>query len=105
MSIYEYDQERHMRQEREQSYEKGLADGHAQGFTEGHARGFTDGQAKGLAEGHAQGFTDGQVQGVAEGKRSIVVNLARSGMPAEEIARIAETDVGLIREWIREQIR
>ncbi|MBM6949411.1 hypothetical protein H6A20_12280 [Mordavella massiliensis] len=80
MSIYEYDQERHMRQEREQSYEKGLA--------------------QGLAEGHAQGFTDGQT----EGKRSIVVNLARSGMPAEEIARIAETDVGLIREWIREQI-
>ena len=85
MSIYEYDQERHMRQEREQSYEKG----HAQG----------------LAEGHAQGFTDGEVQGVAKGKRSMVVNLARSGMPAEEIARIAETDVGLIREWIREQIR
>ena len=64
MSIYEYDQERHMRQEREQSYEKGLA----------------------------------------EGKRSIVVNLARSGMAAEEIARIAETDVELIRAWIREQI-
>ena len=60
--------------------------------------------AKGLAEGHAQGFTDGQVQGVAEGKRSIVVNLARSGMPAEEIARVAETDVELIREWIRGQI-
>ena len=64
MSIYEYDQERHMRQEREQSYEKGLA----------------------------------------EGKRSMAVNLARSGMPAEEIARIAETDADLIREWIREQI-
>ena len=82
MSIYEYDQERHMRQEREQSYEKGLAEGHAQGFTDGHAQGFTDGQT--------------------EGKRSMAVNLARSGMPAEEIARIAETDVGLIREWIRE---
>ncbi|MBM6949494.1 hypothetical protein H6A20_12760, partial [Mordavella massiliensis] len=64
MSIYEYDQERHIRQEREQSYEKGLA----------------------------------------EGKRSMAVNLARSGMPAEEIARIAETDADLIREWIREQI-
>ena len=104
MSIYEYDQERHMRQEREQSYEKGLADGHAQGFTEGHARGFTDGQAKGLAEGHAQGFTDGHVQGVAEGQRSMAVNLARSGMAAEEIARVAETDVELVREWIQEQI-
>ena len=81
MSIYEYDQERHMRQEREQSYEKG------------HAQGFMD--------GHAQGLAEGQVQGVTDGKRSMAVNLARSGMATEEIARIAEADAELVREWIR----
>ena len=81
MSIYEYDQERHMRQEREQSYEKG------------HAQGFMD--------GHAQGLAEGQVQGVTDGKRSMAVNLARFGMATEEIARIAEADAELVREWIR----
>ena len=70
-----------MRQEREQSYEKG------------HAQGFMD--------GHAQGLAEGQVQGVTDGKRSMAVNLARSGMATEEIARIAEADAELVREWIR----
>ena len=40
-------------------------------------------------------------KGLTEGKRSMAVNLARSGMATEEIARIAEADAELVREWIQ----
>ena len=35
MSIFEYDQEKHMRQEREQAWEEGLAEGEARGKAAG----------------------------------------------------------------------
>ena len=47
MSIYEYDQEKHLRQEREAAWE----DGRKNGWENGHKDGWTDGHAEGLAEG------------------------------------------------------
>ena len=47
MSIYEYDQEKHLRQEREAAWE----DGRKNGWENGRKDGWTDGHAEGLAEG------------------------------------------------------
>ena len=40
MSIYEYDQEKHLRQEREAAWEDGRKDG----WTDGHAEGLAEGE-------------------------------------------------------------
>ena len=37
MSIFEYDQEKHMRLEKEESYEEGRAEGRTEGRTDGRA--------------------------------------------------------------------
>ena len=47
MSIYEYDQEKHLRQEREAAWE----DGRKNGWENGRKDGWTAGHAEGLAEG------------------------------------------------------
>lgn len=39
MSIFEYDQEKHMRLEKEESYEEGRAEGRIEGHTEGRTEG------------------------------------------------------------------
>lgn len=44
MSIYEYDEEKHMRQVKEE------------GFQEGHQKGIEEGHQKGLQEGHEEGI-------------------------------------------------
>ena len=48
VSIYEYDMERHMRQEREDSFAKGLSQGEAIGLSKGEAIGLSKGEARGL---------------------------------------------------------
>ncbi len=47
MCIYEYDEERHMRQEREYFMEKGMAKGRAEGKVEGKAEGKVEGKTEG----------------------------------------------------------
>ena len=78
MSIFEYDQEKHMRMEREEAWEEGHAEGHAQG----HAEGF--------AEGRAQLF------GIIEKKR-------KKGETAEQIAADLDEEVSVIEELLKEQ--
>ena len=78
MSIFEYDQEKHMRMEREEAWEEGHAEGHAQG----HAEGF--------AEGRAQLF------GLIEKKR-------KKGETAEQIAADLDEEVSVIEELLKEQ--
>ena len=46
------------------TYDKGKADGQANGL----AKGFSEGHTKGLTEGHAQGLTEGHAEGVREGR-------------------------------------
>ena len=46
MSIYEYDEEKHMRMEREYFYAEGHRDGHQAGLTEGHRAGLAEGRAE-----------------------------------------------------------
>ena len=65
MSIFEYDQEKHMRQEREEAY--------------------NEGRAAGLKEGHNAGLKEGQ----RAARLSIIIQMLRNGMSEEDISRIA----------------
>ena len=80
MSIFEYDQEKHMRQEREAAWE--------------------DGHAAGIEEGRAAGIEEGRAAGIEEGIRETVRNFARMGVPIETIAGAVKASVEEVREWI-----
>ena len=41
---YEYDAKKHIRQEKEESWEEGFQDGEKKGFRDGERKGFQDGQ-------------------------------------------------------------
>ena len=55
MSIFEYDQEKHMRQEREAAWNAGLEAGRRSGLEEGRRSGLEEGRRSGLEEGRSQG--------------------------------------------------
>lgn len=75
VSIFEYDEEKHMRSERkewreigrEEGRSEGREEGRAEGLKEGHAEGLKEGRAKGLKEGHAEGHKAGQAEGLKKG--------------------------------------
>ena len=56
VSIFEYDEEKHMRSERKEWREIGREEGRAEGLKEGHAEGQRVGQAEGLKKGYAEGL-------------------------------------------------
>jgi len=49
------------------SFDKGKAEGKAEGLAEGEAKGRAEGEAKGRAEGEAKGRAEGEAKGRAEG--------------------------------------
>ena len=84
MSIFEYDQEKHIRQEREEAWE------------EGRASGLQEGRASGLQEGRASGLQEGQASGLKLAE--MIFRLFREGKTIEEIS----ADCNLTAEQIRE---
>ena len=73
MSIFEYDQEKHIRQEREEAWEEGHAEGRVSGLKEGQASGLK------LAETIFRLFR--------EGKTTEEIS-ASSGLPTEQIKEL-----------------
>lgn len=61
MSIFEYDQEKHMRQEREEAW----------------------------AEGHSAGLKEGRAAGLEEARLSMIIQMLKIGMTEDEISRVA----------------
>ena len=51
VSIFEYDEEKHMKSEREWAYNNGLTEGRKLGLTEGKQLGLTEGKQLGIKEG------------------------------------------------------
>ena len=84
MSIFEYDQEKHIRQEREEAWE------------EGRASGLQEGRASGLKEGRASGLKEGQASGLKLAET--IFRLFREGKTIEEIS----AECNLPEEQIRE---
>ena len=73
MSIFEYNQERHMMQEREAAW------------NEGHAAGEKEGRAAGEKIGREAGRQEGLQSGLQQGIREIVRNMIRQGLSDEQI--------------------
>lgn len=59
VSIFEYDEEKHMRSERKEWREIGREEGRSEGREEGRAEGLKEGHAEGLKEGRAKGVQAG----------------------------------------------
>ena len=68
MSIYEYNQEKHLRQEREASWEEG--------------------REAGIREGREAGIREGRESGISESRRQTAINLSKMGMDVEKIAHV-----------------
>ena len=73
MTIFEYDEEEHMRLEREEQYRKGEEAGEARGIEIGEARG----EARGIEIGEARGENRGRCEGL---KNQIRKKLAKGKM-------------------------
>ena len=76
VSIYEYDEERHMRQTKEEGFEEGYESGRQSGLVEGHEAGLAEGRKTGLIQGR-------------ELERKMfkqILLLRRAGRTCEEIA-------------------
>ncbi|MGN1167166.1 MAG: hypothetical protein ACI4S2_12165, partial [Lachnospiraceae bacterium] len=72
MSIYEYDEEKHMRQTRAEGYEEGknagMIKGEAIGMQKGEAIGMQKGEAIGMQKGEAVGMQKGEAIGMQKGE-------------------------------------
>ena len=81
MSIFEYDQEKHIRQEREEAWEEG--------------------RASGLQEGRASGLKDGQASGLKLAE--MIFRLFREGKTIEEISAGCNLPAEQIRELLGQE--
>ncbi len=120
MSIFEYDQEKHMRMEREDAWKDGHAvgieEGRAAGIEEGRAAGIEEGRAAGIEEGHAVGIEEGRAAGIEEGRtagieeglaagieegiRQTARNFFKAGVSIETIADAAKASVEDVQSWL-----
>ena len=80
MSIYEYNQEKHLRQEREASWEEG--------------------REAGIREGREVGIREGRESGISESRRQTAINLSKMGMDVEKIAQAVEANVEEVQTWL-----
>ena len=83
MSIYEYDQEKQLRQERETSWEKG--------------------REAGIREGREAGIREGRESGISESRRQTAINLSKMGMDVEKIAQAVEASVEEVQTWLADE--
>lgn len=73
MSIYEYNEEQHLKSEREQAYRSGKIEG----LEEGKREGLEEGKREGLEEGKREGIAEGRREGMKEGLRMGESRLAK----------------------------
>ena len=93
VSIYEYDEEKHMRQEREASWEEGREVG----------------REEGREEGRVQGREEGIEKGIKKGKQELLERLIQKklvkGKSISEIAEELEEEEEVIAEMIQKSVR
>ena len=88
MSIFEYDQEKHLRMEREEAWEEGQREG----LRKGRESGLREGRKSGLREGRKSGLREGRETGLREGEENTkrIFKLFITGKTPSEIAEICE---------------
>jgi len=77
MSIFEYDQEKHIKQEKEESWEDGYNEGMERGMECGLERGLEAGRVEGRVEGHKEGIEEGMKKGRSEGQQRMLLLLQK----------------------------
>ena len=82
MCLYEYDEEKHMEMERREHYERGLADGIAQGEK----------------RGRREGELAGEKRGKREGKREIILHMLSLNQSPETISKLTGEPLTYIEE-------
>lgn len=87
MSIFEYNQEAHMKCVRQEGYAEGVADGIAIG------------KSQGIAEGRSQGIAEGRSQGVIEGILELLAELGE--VPKEFEEGLSRADMQQLKTWHR----
>ena len=84
---------------RKQAIEEGLAEGRRKGLQEG----LREGRQKGLEEGLEKGLEEGLEKGIFKKATIMVYNmLAKTDLPLEQIAGLAQTKLGFI-TFIKEE--
>ena len=93
MSIFEYDQEKHIKLERKEAGE------------EGREAGIAEGRAAGIAEGREAGITEGKAAGKAEGEKLMLTKLIQKkllrGKTPAQIAEELEEERPVIEDIIK----
>ena len=94
MSIFEYDQEKHMRQEREAAWKAGMEEGRRSGMEEGRRSGIEEGRRSGLEEGRRSGIEEGRLSGMEEGrtqgeKQLLTLQIRKKLAKGKDVAVIA----------------
>lgn len=94
VSIYEYDEERHMRQTKEEGY--------GEGYESGLAEGEKIGRESGLEEGRKAGLAEGQEIGEIKGRKLLkqAILLRRSGKTYKEIAAQCSVTVEEVKDML-----
>ena len=77
MSIFEYDEEKHMEYVRS----LGVKKGEIEGFQKGRLEGFQEGKTEGFQEGKTEGFQEGEIEGFRKGILNSVSLLIEAGIP------------------------
>ena len=85
MTIFEYDQEKHLQQEREEAEERG------------EERGIKIGEERGIKIGEERG----EIRGREIQARSMSLELYRNGVSLETIAQAAQVSVEIVQQWIK----
>ena len=98
MCLYEYDEEKHMEMERREHYERGLADGIAQGEKRGRKEGERIGEERGRKEGELAGEKRGKREGKQEAKREIILHMLSQNLPPETISELTGEPLSFIEE-------
>jgi len=89
----------HLSQEERSAYDRYIGDIRISrstlesSFYDGLSQGVAQGISEGIAQGVAQGKAEGIAQGLAQAKAEIILNLHRSGLPAEKIAQLADLNI------------
>ena len=101
MSIFEYDQEKHIKLERKQAWKEGRE----AGIAEGRAAGIAEGREAGIAEGREAGITEGKAAGKAEGEKLMLTKLIQKkllrGKTPAQIAEELEEERPVIEDIIK----
>ncbi len=93
MSIFEYDQEKHMRQEREAAWEEGRKEGHRAGVEEGRK----EGHRAGVDEGHRAGLAEGEEQML---RKLVERKLKKAGLWRRQSVLLSGSNVSVVSEFL-----